>query len=159
MTILATKTSVQGCSKTTVSCLGTLGIFPLPRCAPLAGRSIWNNFNGDHRGICFHFHVPVGATPAFRPPGGSRSRKTNRRVLDYFIAFIEPTRFSCNGFPAFPACFPGPEREIDGFKQCTPFAFIIPVEKINPTYSELILKGFVALFQYVGNVQNREDAV
>ena len=38
--ILGTKTSVFGCSKTTVSCLSTLGIVPLPRCASLAGRYI-----------------------------------------------------------------------------------------------------------------------
>ena len=39
-TILGTKTSAQGCSWTTVSCLSTLGIVPLPRFASLAGRYI-----------------------------------------------------------------------------------------------------------------------
>ena len=66
--------------------------------------------------------------------------------------FFDPTRLSSDRIPAFPACFRGLEQEIDGFKQCTPFAFTIPVENVNPAYPELVLKSSVASFQQFCNV-------
>ena len=37
-------------------------------------------------------------------------------------------------------------------KQCTLFAFTIPVANVIPAYPEKVLNGSVALFQHVGNV-------
>ena len=75
------KTNVWGSSKTTVSCLSTLGIVPLPRCASLAGRYIWNSFYGDHRGIFFilrtsrsNFCIPALLGPVRSPAAAESTR-------------------------------------------------------------------------------------
>ena len=68
------------------------------------------------------------------------------------MSFFSPFGLCTSVFPAFPACFRGLEQEIDGFKQCTPLAFVLPVEKVNPANPELGLKCSVASFQQISNV-------
>ena len=43
----------RGCSKTTVSCLSTLGIIPLLLCTLQGGHYIWNSFYGAPQGTHF----------------------------------------------------------------------------------------------------------
>ena len=60
------------------------------------------------------------------------------------MAFFYPCGLYTNNFLAFPACFRGLEQPIDDFKHCTPFAFVLLIEKVNPAFPELVLKGPVA---------------
>ena len=65
----------------------------------------------------------------------------------FLLPYSSPVGPCTSVFPAFPAYFRGLEPKIDDFRRCTPCILRIPIEKVNPAYPELVLKGFVALFQ------------